>query len=62
MERPRNWQIGQDQAFKVAPQATWKRRTKRLSVDDSERTERLPCVLAQAEYVWGTIAIRRVNG
>jgi uncharacterized protein (DUF2384 family) len=27
--------------FKVVPQATWKRRSKRLSVDESERTERL---------------------
>jgi putative toxin-antitoxin system antitoxin component (TIGR02293 family) len=36
----------------VVPQATWKRRTKRLSVDESERTERLARVLAQAEYVW----------
>jgi putative toxin-antitoxin system antitoxin component (TIGR02293 family) len=38
--------------FKVVPQATWKRRTKRLSVDESERTERLARVLAAAEYVW----------
>lgn len=38
--------------FKVVPQATWKRRTKRLSVDESERTERLARVLAYAEYVW----------
>jgi putative toxin-antitoxin system antitoxin component (TIGR02293 family) len=38
--------------FKVVPQATWKRRTRRLSVDESERTERLARVLAQAEYVW----------
>jgi putative toxin-antitoxin system antitoxin component (TIGR02293 family) len=38
--------------FKVVPRATWKRRTKRLSVDESERTERLARVLAQAEYVW----------
>jgi putative toxin-antitoxin system antitoxin component (TIGR02293 family) len=38
--------------FKVVPQATWKRRTKRLSVEESERTERLARVLAQAEYVW----------
>ena len=39
--------------FKVVPQATWKRRSKRLSVDESERTERLARVLAHAEYVWG---------
>ncbi len=38
--------------FKVVPQATWKRRTKRLSVEESERTERLARVLAHAEYVW----------
>ncbi len=38
--------------FKVVPQATWKRRTTRLSVDESERTERLARVLAHAEYVW----------
>lgn len=38
--------------FKVVPQATWKRRTKRLSIDESERTERLARVLAAAEYVW----------
>lgn len=38
--------------FKVVPQATWKRRIKRLSVDESERTERLARVLAHAEYVW----------
>ena len=36
--------------FKVVPQATWKRRTKRLSLDESERTERLARVLAHAEY------------
>jgi len=38
--------------FKVVPQATWKRRSKRLSVGESERTERLARVLAQAEHVW----------
>jgi len=38
--------------FQVVPQATWKRRGKRLSVDESERTERLARVLAYAEYVW----------
>jgi len=38
--------------FKVVPQATWKRRTKRLSVEESERTERVARVLAAAEYVW----------
>jgi putative toxin-antitoxin system antitoxin component (TIGR02293 family) len=38
--------------FKVVPQATWKRRTTRLSVDESEKTERLARVLAAAEHVW----------
>ena len=38
--------------FKVVPQATWKRRVKRLSVDESERTERVARVLATAEHVW----------
>jgi putative toxin-antitoxin system antitoxin component (TIGR02293 family) len=38
--------------FKIVPQATWKRRSKRLSVDESERTERLARVLAAAEHVW----------
>ena len=47
--------------FKVVPQATWKRRSKRLSVEESERTERLARVLAHAEYVW-TTATRHANG
>jgi putative toxin-antitoxin system antitoxin component (TIGR02293 family) len=38
--------------FKVVPQATWKRRVKKLSVYESESTERLARVLAHAEYVW----------
>ena len=38
--------------FKVVPQATWKRRLKRLSPEESERTERLARVLAHAEFVW----------
>ena len=38
--------------FKVVPQATWKRRGKRLSVNESEKTERLARVLAAAEHVW----------
>ena len=38
--------------FEVVPEATWKRRTKRLSVEESERTERLARTLAGAEYVW----------
>jgi putative toxin-antitoxin system antitoxin component (TIGR02293 family) len=38
--------------YKVVPAATWKRRTKRLSPDESEKTERLARVLAAAEQVW----------
>ncbi len=38
--------------FEVVPRATWKRRGKRLSVDESEKTERLARILAAAEYVW----------
>src|SRR5258707_7959880 len=38
--------------YRVVPPATWKRRRKRLSVEESERTERLARVLAAAEYVW----------
>jgi len=38
--------------FKIVPQATWKRRGKRLSTEESERTERLARVLAHAEFVW----------
>ncbi len=38
--------------FQVVPPATWKRRTNRLSVEESEKTERLARVLAAAEYVW----------
>jgi putative toxin-antitoxin system antitoxin component (TIGR02293 family) len=37
--------------FKVIPLATWKRRAKRLSRQESERIERLARVLADAEYV-----------
>jgi putative toxin-antitoxin system antitoxin component (TIGR02293 family) len=36
--------------FKVIPAATWKRRQKRLSRQESERIERLARVLAFAEY------------
>lgn len=38
--------------FKVVPQATWKRRSRRLTGEESQRTERLARVLAAAEYVW----------
>ncbi|MBS1821636.1 MAG: DUF2384 domain-containing protein [Acidobacteria bacterium] len=36
---------------KVVPLATWKRRKTKLSVSESERTERLARLLALAEYV-----------
>ena len=38
--------------FEIVPEATWKRRGERLSVEESERTERLARTLAAAEYVW----------
>jgi putative toxin-antitoxin system antitoxin component (TIGR02293 family) len=38
--------------FNIVPVATWKRRTDRLSVEESEKTERLARVLAAAEYLW----------
>lgn len=38
--------------FKVVPNATWKRRTTKLSLPESEKTERLARVLAFAEYVF----------
>jgi putative toxin-antitoxin system antitoxin component (TIGR02293 family) len=37
--------------FRVVPEATYKRRT-RLSLSESERTERLARVIAGAEFVW----------
>lgn len=37
---------------RVVPSATWKRTKGRLSLNVSERTERLARVLAAAEYTW----------
>jgi putative toxin-antitoxin system antitoxin component (TIGR02293 family) len=37
--------------FRVVPLATWKRRVKHLSAQESERIERIARVLAAAEYV-----------
>lgn len=37
--------------YKIVPEATYKRRIK-LTAAESERTERLARVIAQAEYVW----------
>src|SRR5450759_297595 len=37
--------------YRIVPEATYKRRT-RLTPTESERTERLARVIANAEYVW----------
>ena len=56
---------------KVIPPATWKRRTTRLSRQESERIERIARVLAYAEYVldnrdearqWMNSEHRELNG
>jgi len=38
--------------YRIVPQATFKRRRDALSVDESERAERLARVFASAAYVW----------
>ena len=38
---------------RVVPEATFKRRRERLSMAESERTERIARVMASAEFVWG---------
>lgn len=38
---------------RIVPEATFKRRRDRLSAAESERTERIARVVANAEYVWG---------
>ena len=38
---------------RIVPEATFKRRRERLSVAESERTERIARVMAGAEFVWG---------
>ncbi|MFM9971365.1 MAG: antitoxin Xre/MbcA/ParS toxin-binding domain-containing protein [Burkholderiales bacterium] len=38
--------------YRIIPEATYKRRQKHLSVEESERTERLARVIATAQYVW----------
>lgn len=40
--------------YRIVPQATYKRRRDALSVDESERAERLARVFASAAYVWGS--------
>jgi putative toxin-antitoxin system antitoxin component (TIGR02293 family) len=37
---------------RIVPEATFKRRRDRLSAAESERTERIARVIANAEYVW----------
>src|SRR5580692_8883134 len=37
---------------RIVPEATFKRRRDRLSAAESERTERIARVVANAEYVW----------
>jgi len=38
---------------RIVPEATFKRRRDRLSMAESERTERVARVIASAEFVWG---------
>jgi putative toxin-antitoxin system antitoxin component (TIGR02293 family) len=38
---------------RIVPEATFKRRRERLSLAESERTERIARVMAGAEFVWG---------
>ncbi len=40
--------------YRIIPEATYKRRRNSLSVDESERAERLARVYATAEYVWNS--------
>lgn len=37
---------------RILPDVTWKRRTVRLSPDESDRTMRLACLVALARHVW----------
>ncbi len=39
--------------YRIVPEATYKRRTGKLRVMESERTERLARVIAAAEAAWG---------
>jgi putative toxin-antitoxin system antitoxin component (TIGR02293 family) len=40
--------------YRIVPEATYKRRRDRLSVEESERTERLARIYATAQYVWSS--------
>lgn len=44
---------------RIVPEATFKRRRDRLSAVESERTERIARIVANAEYVWGDRADAR---
>lgn len=39
--------------YAIVPEATYKRRRDRLTLAESERTERMARVVATAEWVWG---------
>lgn len=41
--------------YRIVPEATYKRRRDRLTLFESERTERLARVIATAEYVWNDV-------
>jgi putative toxin-antitoxin system antitoxin component (TIGR02293 family) len=40
--------------YRIIPEATYKRRRDKLSVEESERAERLARVYATAQYVWNS--------
>ena len=40
--------------YRIIPEATYKRRQKHLSAEESERTERLARIFATAQYVWNS--------
>jgi putative toxin-antitoxin system antitoxin component (TIGR02293 family) len=40
--------------YRIIPEATYKRRRDRLSVEESERAERLARIYATAQYVWNS--------
>lgn len=40
--------------YRIIPEATYKRRRASLSVEESERAERLARVYATAQYVWNS--------
>ena len=40
--------------YRIIPQATYKRRRASLSVEESERAERLARIYATAQYVWNS--------